>query len=84
MSVARQNNYVTILAEQTGTIKWFDTGKGYGFIVPDSTTDPEDMFVHIKRCRWGEGYPQQGDKVKYQVTLDRERRRKFADEVWQL
>tara|TARA_R110002167_G_scaffold54315_1_gene154756 strand:- start:613 stop:1188 length:576 start_codon:yes stop_codon:yes gene_type:complete len=33
----------------TGRVKWFDTGKGYGFIVPDDPdlTDLKDVLIHI-------------------------------------
>ncbi len=33
----------------TGTIKWFNTTQGYGFILPDDGT--EDAFVHISAVR---------------------------------
>jgi len=49
----------------TGRVKWFDPGKGYGFIVPDdaSLTDDKDVLLHISCLRdsghetAGEGAP---------------------------
>jgi CspA family cold shock protein len=37
----------------SGRVKWFDTGKGYGFIVPDdpSKTDLKDVLLHVTSLR---------------------------------
>jgi CspA family cold shock protein len=37
----------------SGRVKWFDTGKGYGFIVPDdpSQTDLKDVLLHVTSLR---------------------------------
>ena len=50
----------------TGTVKWFNRVKGYGFITPDSG---EDVFVHYSAIR-GQGYRnlEEGDKVEFAVT----------------
>lgn len=49
--------------KQTGTVKWFDNAKGYGFIVGPSG---EDVFVHY-RVIVGEGYRSlaEGQEVEY-------------------
>jgi CspA family cold shock protein len=48
---------------QTGTVKWFDSGKGYGFIERESGKDP---FVHF-RAIVGEGHRSlvEGQKVEF-------------------
>lgn len=51
----------------TGTVKWFNDAKGYGFI---SRGDGEkDVFVHFSAIA-GEGYRslQEGDQVEFEVT----------------
>jgi cold shock protein len=54
----------------TGTVKWFNSQKGYGFIQPDS--GGKDVFVHISAVeRAGLGNLNEGQKVKYDVASDR-------------
>jgi cold shock protein len=51
----------------TGTVKWFSSEKGYGFITPDDGSP--DVFVHFSAIA-GEGYRNldEGQKVEYEVT----------------
>lgn len=48
-----------------GTVKWFDSDKGYGFI---SSEDGKDIFVHFSAIQ-SEGYKslQEGDQVVFDV-----------------
>jgi CspA family cold shock protein len=49
----------------TGTVKWFNGGKGYGFI---SREGGEDVFVHFSAIQ-GDGYRnlEEGQKVEFSV-----------------
>lgn len=50
---------------EEGTVKWFNSAKGYGFI---SRTSGEDVFVHFNAIL-GDGYKtlNEGDKVQFEV-----------------
>jgi cold-shock DNA-binding protein family len=51
---------------ETGTVKWFDNAKGFGFIQREQG---EDVFVHFRQIR-GEGYRslQEGQQVSFNVV----------------
>ena len=54
----------------TGTVKWFNTTKGYGFIQPDN--GGPDVFVHISAVeRAGMTTLNEGQKLEYEVLADR-------------
>jgi CspA family cold shock protein len=50
----------------TGTVKWFNAQKGYGFIQPDDGS--KDVFVHISAVeRAGMGNLREGQKLNYEL-----------------
>ena len=50
----------------TGTVKWFNAKKGYGFIQPDDGSN--DVFVHVSAVeRSGIGNLNEGQKISYEV-----------------
>ncbi len=54
----------------TGTVKWFNEQKGYGFIQPDN--GGKDVFVHISAVeRAGLRGLVEGQKVSYEIETDR-------------
>jgi CspA family cold shock protein len=54
----------------TGTVKWFNEQKGYGFIQPNQ--GGKDVFVHISAVeRSGLSGLAEGQKISYEVQADR-------------
>ena len=54
----------------TGTVKWFNTTKGYGFIVPQE--GGKDVFVHITAVQAaGLRGLNEGQRVSYEVEMER-------------
>jgi CspA family cold shock protein len=61
----------------TGTVKWFNGAKGFGFIQPDE--GGKDVFVHVSAVeRSGLGQLNEGQKIGYDVRRDAKTGREAA------
>jgi len=63
-----------------GTVKWFNSQKGFGFIQPDD--GGKDAFVHISAVeRAGMSNLHEGQKISYEVVADRKTGKSSADQL---
>ncbi len=63
-----------------GTVKWFNSAKGYGFIQPDD--GGKDVFVHISAVeRAGMNSLNEGQKVSFDLLADRRAGKSSADNL---
>jgi CspA family cold shock protein len=63
-----------------GTVKWFNSQKGFGFIQPDD--NGKDVFVHISAVeRAGLNGLDEGQKVSFEVVADRRTGKSAAEEL---
>jgi len=64
----------------TGTVKWFNSQKGFGFIQPED--GGKDVFVHISALeRAGMQGLQEGQKISYELVEDRRSGKVSADRL---
>ena len=64
----------------TGTVKWFNGQKGFGFIQPDDGS--KDVFVHVSAVeRAGMHSLNEGQKIAYDVVSDRRSGKSSADNL---
>jgi len=64
----------------TGTVKWFNSQKGFGFIQPDQ--GGTDVFVHVSAVeRAGLRGLDEGQKVSYELMQDKRSGKSSADEL---
>ena len=65
---------------QSGTVKWFNSQKGFGFIQPDD--GGSDVFVHISAVeRAGMRHLDEGQKISFEVVADKRTGRSSADNL---
>jgi cold shock protein len=63
-----------------GTVKWFNSQKGFGFIAPDD--GGKDAFVHISAVeRSGLGELREGQKVGFELVADRKSGKMSAENL---
>ncbi|PZF78506.1 cold-shock protein [Aestuariivirga litoralis] len=65
---------------QTGTVKWFNAQKGFGFIEP--TSGGTDVFVHISAVeRAGMTGLNEGQKISFEIVTDKRNGKSSADRL---
>jgi CspA family cold shock protein len=65
---------------QTGTVKWYNASKGFGFIQPDDGS--KDAFVHISAVeRAGLHGLNEGQKIQFDLVADQRSGKMSADNL---
>lgn len=62
----------------TGTVKFFNDDKGFGFITPEN--GGQDVFVHVSSLQRGSSL-REGDKVSFELGQDRKTGKSKAENV---
>jgi cold shock protein len=60
-------DWIFFMTTQTGTVKWFDDGKGFGFITPDG--GGKDLFAHFSEIAGGTGFRSLAENQKVQFEV---------------
>jgi CspA family cold shock protein len=67
------------MATHTGTIKWMNKDKGFGFILPKD--GGADIFVHTNNCIPKGQIFKEGQKVEFEVMFDKKKGKQTATNV---
>ena len=54
-------------SNKTGTVKWFNDSKGYGFITADE--GGQDLFAHFREIQGGDGYKSLAENARVQFDV---------------
>jgi CspA family cold shock protein len=75
-----QRSYPKGIVMTTGTVKWFNAQKGFGFIQPDD--GGKDAFVHISAVeRAGLHDLHEGQKISFELVADKRSGKMSADKL---
>jgi cold shock protein len=77
---SKQDSMQERVSMTTGTVKWFNTQKGFGFIAPDN--GGTDAFVHISAVeRAGLNDLFEGQKIEFDLVADRKSGKMAAENL---